>query len=494
MVAILLALEVFAHLQIISIALLNPYYLASHGKEGEWPPKVPDPAQFPLLVSAKPLSWSATAPKSPMAADWGMPQRDGDDARKRARRMMFSQLSEADRIWFALGAGEIVLSYDHEGRLRDVYGNAFRQYVVSRFLPQSPVASVLADSVRNTARSNEAQTIRINLDPDGRAIGITDLFFLPAQDARLVYIFFDLEYKQLLLDNPDIPDTSRWEILDFSYKKNIKGTVPDTPRLNTNSYGFRGPDVAVPKPKGVVRILCIGGSTTYEGSDDSYTYPALLEEQLRARFPGRQIEVVNCGVEGLRTRNQFLHLPAYFELEPDLIIGYLGVNDIQHDVQEVVIYDSPTWMRLAFKSTFFRYNLSWVFRPSDDVLRQWLRNLTITNIEGLRRITARKGIRFALCSLAYAPYDSCTWQKRQFLDTTCDISAGIFAKLASLLNEEIRGYCNENGLLYIPIAENITDSDYLIDTCHLSDPGIALKAKIIFHAIADYVAPAVQAR
>jgi hypothetical protein len=45
-----------------------------------------------------------------------------------------------------------------------------------------------------------------------------------------------------------------------------------------NSFGFRSPEIEVPKPEGKFRIVCVGGSTTNAGRTNDTTYPALLEK------------------------------------------------------------------------------------------------------------------------------------------------------------------------------------------------------------------------
>jgi hypothetical protein len=62
--------------------------------------------------------------------------------------------------------------------------------------------------------------------------------------------------------------------------------------------------------------------------------------------------------------------------------------------------------------------------------------------------------------------------------------------LLTLPNRRIKDYCEQKGLFYIPVSENVTDMDSLIDTCHLSDNGIAFKANIVLQYIRDYIAPA----
>lgn len=60
-------------------------------------------------------------------------------------------------------------------------------------------------------------------------------------------------------------------------------------------------DIAIPKPKNLFRINCIGASTTgnyihYNGK--SYSYPLELENILQSKY-GEKIEVNNCGQGGI---------------------------------------------------------------------------------------------------------------------------------------------------------------------------------------------------
>ncbi len=101
------------------------------------------------------------------------------------------------------------------------------------------------------------------------------------------------------------------------------------PLRSTNSIGFRGPDVTVPKPEGVFRIVCLGGSTTYSDAvADDETYPVQLQAMLRQRHPDRNIEVVNAGVPSYTTAESLANLAfRCLELGPDAIVVYHAAND-----------------------------------------------------------------------------------------------------------------------------------------------------------------------
>ena len=67
-----------------------------------------------------------------------------------------------------------------------------------------------------------------------------------------------------------------------------------------NAFGFKGPDIDVPKPDSVFRILALGNSCTWGPDVDVYTYPRVLERRLNDGRDGGdpRIEVVNGGVRG----------------------------------------------------------------------------------------------------------------------------------------------------------------------------------------------------
>ncbi len=470
----------------------NRYYLAEHQKlTYPFPPVPPDPSHNLIGLDRPSATWEQSVPKPPCMPDWAIHRQTETPEQKAARRRIFLDLSEEDRQWLALGNGETVLLFDY-GQLSEVYSDAFKRYCIKTdntgYMEIPLPVDAIRDQVRAVTDRSAPCLVRVNLDPGGRPQGETDCYVLPAPQSK-DYVFIELEYHTHQLRQVDIPATSRWEVFCFSYKKNFRD-----PGLNgaiaTNRYGYRAPDLPVPKPPGTFRILCLGGSTTYEGADNAHTYPALLQDELRAAFPGKNIEVMNCGVEGLNSRGNFLHVPAYLELQPDLILGYLGVNDTQNDVQIMCHAGMSPVYRFLAQWEFLRHNLDRPFWPADSVIRSHLQAVTLTNLEGLRRIFAGSGIRFALCSIACVHYDEASSEKQAYCDSTCGYTAALFAKLVSLLNPELKAYCERMNLLYVPVGENIVDPDWLIDPCHLSQNGIALKAHIVAEALKPYIGPA----
>lgn len=99
-----------------------------------------------------------------------------------------------------------------------------------------------------------------------------------------------------------------------------------------NSHGLRGPEVAVPKPSGVYRVLCLGGETVLGPElPASDTLPARLQEliQQEARL---HVEVLNGGVPGDCPLLAWLRLrESLLALQPDLILLHFDMSDVADD-------------------------------------------------------------------------------------------------------------------------------------------------------------------
>ncbi len=97
-----------------------------------------------------------------------------------------------------------------------------------------------------------------------------------------------------------------------------------------NSLGFRGEELAIPKPEGIYRVVCLGGSTTYSNEVEDYrhSFPFSLQVYLWAKG-FKHVEVVNAGCPGYGSLESLLNLQLrVLEAEPDLVIVYHGVNEV----------------------------------------------------------------------------------------------------------------------------------------------------------------------
>jgi lysophospholipase L1-like esterase len=129
-------------------------------------------------------------------------------------------------------------------------------------------------------------------------------------------------------------------------------------------------NVPVPKPAGVFRIVCEGGSTTFDllAADDASTWPAKLGELLRPRA-----DVVNAGFPGWTSLESLVSLEIRdVDIQPDLVVVFSGINDLQPaghkpfspdysvghaDILRRVTGVTPIPMSLAARSVFIEWLL-----------------------------------------------------------------------------------------------------------------------------------------
>jgi lysophospholipase L1-like esterase len=103
----------------------------------------------------------------------------------------------------------------------------------------------------------------------------------------------------------------------------------DRDGTHINQLGLRGPEVARDKMPGCLRVLMLGGSTTYGNTvSTEEAYPAVAQRILQERAPDRCVEVINAGISGAHSYHhlvRYQHL--YSALRPDIVTVYVGWND-----------------------------------------------------------------------------------------------------------------------------------------------------------------------
>lgn len=105
--------------------------------------------------------------------------------------------------------------------------------------------------------------------------------------------------------------------------------LPLKPEEQTNSYGFREREFAVPKPDGVCRVMALGDSFTWGKGvwlEDRYT--TLTEVYLNQHYPNRKFEVLSFGFPGAHTTKEKDSLAQYKDIvQPDLVTLGFVLND-----------------------------------------------------------------------------------------------------------------------------------------------------------------------
>jgi hypothetical protein len=100
-------------------------------------------------------------------------------------------------------------------------------------------------------------------------------------------------------------------------------------RIHFNANGFRGEELASPKPKGLIRVGFFGTSTTMDPYVDreTDTWPAIVVSRLREEFPGCKFDYLNAGVAGydlMAVKSRLVE--DAMPLQPDIAV--IMVNDI----------------------------------------------------------------------------------------------------------------------------------------------------------------------
>lgn len=274
-------------------------------------------------------------------------------------------------------------------------------------------------------------------------------------------------------------------------------------QFSTNSLGYRGPDVVVPKPPGTVRIACIGGSTTVWGFRDELTYPAMLQKMLRDKFPGQadRIEVVNCGIFGLNSAEEPELAAEIMLLEPDLLLHYNFINDLTLHFSQW-LHSDEAWdgctgrlKRMLRRSHFLdRYANVWLL-PGESRLNEFLSQTTLCNIEAMMNIARGHGVPVGLCSFAGITPDSVSPVNKAYVEQALvrtilpDLDLAAYTRIRELYNANLKNLCVDRNAFYISVAEEIYgECDLFMDECHFNPAGTETQARAVFRHIADKVA------
>jgi lysophospholipase L1-like esterase len=131
----------------------------------------------------------------------------------------------------------------------------------------------------------------------------------------------------------------------------IQGLDQKTLHIAHNSYGTRGPEIAVKKAPGITRIVTMGGSSTYcTGVSNNEAWPFRLQEMLGPRY-----EVINLGVMGYTTAEHLIQTTLMIsDLEPDIAIYYEGWNDARNAHVQL---HKPDYADFHGRSEYFNHGL-----------------------------------------------------------------------------------------------------------------------------------------
>jgi lysophospholipase L1-like esterase len=249
-------------------------------------------------------------------------------------------------------------------------------------------------------------------------------------------------------------------------------------RVEINSEGYRTREFARPKPAGLLRVACIGGSTTVAGRTNEETYPALLEAALRARHPGLGVEVLNLGVSGINNEHWLARLDEVLAFEPDLLVHYEAINDISWR-QLPRFAEAHPWRKLAYRSLLLERLFPLPVEALDPYLDDTLRSLG--DIAGRCR---ERGVLFLAGSFSGPDPERLDDETRRHLDVSAEFwfrrfpmrSYATWARILARYNPRFEAFARERHFPHALVHERLADPRLYVDVCHFTPKGIGLLA------------------
>ncbi len=111
-----------------------------------------------------------------------------------------------------------------------------------------------------------------------------------------------------------------------AYRTNPHFTAPFfPPQFDIAPLNFR---IATHKEPGRLRIFVIGESAVRGTPEPGFGFASQLQAQLRAAYPGRQLDVYNLGIVAINSHVAYQVARQAAGFEPDLFVVYMGNNEV----------------------------------------------------------------------------------------------------------------------------------------------------------------------
>ncbi len=326
-------------------------------------------------------------------------------------------------------------------------------------------------------------------------------------------LFVGEEYVRI----PKLPFEAMWvephPYMPYVNKKNAKTpevSVANYPlhkgkykftQLKTNSSGFvNGPngdrDVLVPKPEKLIRINCIGASTTgnyISENAEAFSYPMELEKILSSNFH-EPIEVNNYGMGGYNSAEIMICFALrVIHTAPDFLIIYHAYNDIAAYLTSGFSSDYGH-CRQNLSANYWKYKISSIVPQLNSKLLNYLVNRIIPsdirnslisaismgvldieqdptvglqtyerNLQHIIDLCKCNGIQIILSTYAFYMYKGIANDKLHQL----------YESIVKRENDVMRGLAKKNDLPLIDNAKLIpSNQEYFVDSVHLTPKGM----------------------
>jgi lysophospholipase L1-like esterase len=284
--------------------------------------------------------------------------------------------------------------------------------------------------------------------------------------------------------------------------------VSTSSTFSTNRWGLRGADPPADW-EAALTIIAVGGSTTRDYYlDDSKTWPAQLEANLRPAYPNSWVG--NAGLDGHST---FGHLTLMEEviaqIKPDVIVFLVGINDlgISFTPTNVAEYDqkraNPLTQSQLFNTLWTAKQIYWdgvhvvtdeggydrfepqaippdlTLTPLPDDLRELLPSLPAfrqnlqTLIAQARALDSQMLFLTQPARFQDTPEWEGIWGKGFWIeDQSIMISAATWGAMLEIFNQELLNLCQQEGIPCFDLASAIAPSEEnFYDFVHFTELG-----------------------
>lgn len=283
----------------------------------------------------------------------------------------------------------------------------------------------------------------------------------------------------------------------FSYRpheqretqRNVLGV---SERFTINNVGLRDDDVILPKPLGVFRVLCLGASTTEEGPTNDLSYPNILEYLANSRFGGQHVDVIDAGISGMNALKHKVKLADYLALQPDLIVTYIAVNDLCHDLFRIWVQDAEPWQKRLRELRFANNHFNAWLLPDEARMTDDIRRDKMSSIRFIIEQARAAGVETVLCTFAAPAPEKLDRAGRDYMDCYAQaewcgryVTFSSYLRALALFNRETAALGREMGVPVIDVAGQLRGgTEWFGDICHMKNRGIEAKARLIFDGLA----------
>jgi lysophospholipase L1-like esterase len=249
---------------------------------------------------------------------------------------------------------------------------------------------------------------------------------------------------------------------------------------------FRGVHHKKKKQEDILRIICLGGSSTWGWplEDTTKIYPAVLEKLLNIHFKNKKFEVINAGVGGYSSFQDLMYLKyTLLEYNPDIITLCVGANDSNNNSDILIaLTDKEYWEYLKAKNDEPLKTAEIVLKK----LRSYLINLRVYNALDtiIFRIKNRPKRRVPIEDFKNNLNEILklaeSYNFKVLLITEAHKSPDAILEYIDVLERVSK---NNSNAFFIDTRPFLEDDSYFVDEMHPTYEGHEIIAEVIFDAI-----------